>query len=224
MTVTGNVAPAPPAGSTVAVTFDGSGTPGTIDDRVVTVNATTDASGNWSASLQVVRGDQGTWSVSSAYAGSDQYAASQSAACSVARRGQLTHGMRRETTMPKAVSRSLAVAVAMSLLILLAGAGRSGTGGGAVDEEGERDVAAADARQPDAEPAAPGGVRELEVAPAARSATRAVRGVEDPVHRRQAAHLVSQDAQGGEDPRLRDEAAATARGCASASRRSGRHR
>jgi hypothetical protein len=83
MTVTGTVAPAPPAGSTVAVTFDGSGTPGTIDDRVVTVNATTDASGNWSASLQVVRGDQGTWSVSSAYGGSDQYAASQSAACSV---------------------------------------------------------------------------------------------------------------------------------------------
>ena len=83
MTVTGNVAPAPPAGSTVAVTFDGSGTPGTIDDRVVTVNATTDASGNWSASLQVVRGDQGTWSVSSSYAGNDQYAASQAAACSI---------------------------------------------------------------------------------------------------------------------------------------------
>jgi hypothetical protein len=55
----------------------------TIDDRVVMVSTTTDASGNWSASLPVVRGDQGTWSVMSSYAGSDQFAASQSAACSI---------------------------------------------------------------------------------------------------------------------------------------------
>ena len=35
------------------------------------------------ASLPVARGDQGTWSVSSSYAGNEQFAASQSAACSI---------------------------------------------------------------------------------------------------------------------------------------------
>ena len=81
MTITGNLAGAP-AGSAVAVTFDGAAD--TIDGRVVTVNATTDAAGNWTASLQLARGDQGTWSVSSAYAGAGPYAAAKTdAPCSV---------------------------------------------------------------------------------------------------------------------------------------------
>ncbi len=45
------------------------------------VNTTTDAAGNWTASVTTSdRQDIGTWQVSSAYAGTAQYAASAAAA------------------------------------------------------------------------------------------------------------------------------------------------
>jgi hypothetical protein len=79
ITVTGTLAGAP-AGSTVAVTFDGSAA---ITPRTVTVNATTDAAGAWTASLPVARSDQGNWVVSSAFAATAQYAGSQAGPCTI---------------------------------------------------------------------------------------------------------------------------------------------
>ena len=79
MTVTGNLGGAP-AGSTVAVKFDGVDITTT---RTATVNATTDASGNWTASLQVTRPDLGTWEVRSSYAGAAGYLPSSAGPCSI---------------------------------------------------------------------------------------------------------------------------------------------
>ena len=79
ITVTGTLAGAP-AGATVAVTFDGSDA---IAPRTVTVNATTDAAGGWTASLPVARSDQGDWIVSSAYGATAQYAGSQAGPCTI---------------------------------------------------------------------------------------------------------------------------------------------
>jgi hypothetical protein len=79
MTVTGNLGGAP-AGSTVAVKFDG------VDvttPRTATVNATTDASGNWTAALQVTRPDLGTWEVRSSYAGAAGYLPSSAGPCTI---------------------------------------------------------------------------------------------------------------------------------------------
>jgi hypothetical protein len=80
MTVTGTLSTAP-AGSTVVVTFAGTNLVG--PDRTVTVNATTDGSGAWTASAAMFREDQGTWSVSSSYAGTSQYAGSSAGPCSI---------------------------------------------------------------------------------------------------------------------------------------------
>jgi hypothetical protein len=83
--MTGNLSGAP-AGSTVAVSFKHPDRPGTAPGSgpVETVQATTDASGNWSAQVTTTnRQDIGTWQVSSAYAGTEQYAPSSAAACPV---------------------------------------------------------------------------------------------------------------------------------------------
>jgi hypothetical protein len=56
----------------------------------VTVNVTTDANGAWSASIPIARSDQGTWTVTSSYAGGGGYAGSQGAPCSVLVKTQST--------------------------------------------------------------------------------------------------------------------------------------
>jgi hypothetical protein len=76
-----------PAGSTVSVKFQhpdrtvgGAPVPGPVE----TVQATTNASGDWSASVTTTnRQDIETWQVSSSYAGTAQYAASSAPACPV---------------------------------------------------------------------------------------------------------------------------------------------
>jgi hypothetical protein len=86
VTMTGNLAGAP-AGSAVAVSFKRPDRPGAgppIPGPTTVVTATTDASGNWTASVTTSdRLDIGTWQVSSAFAGTAQYAASAAAACPV---------------------------------------------------------------------------------------------------------------------------------------------
>jgi hypothetical protein len=69
-----------PAGSTVAVTFNGVGA---IVPRTVTVNATTDAAGNWSASTPIGRNDQGSWTVSSSFAGTAELGPSSAGPCTI---------------------------------------------------------------------------------------------------------------------------------------------
>lgn len=79
LTVTGTLGSGP-AGAKVAVTFDGAGA---ITPRTATAEATTDASGNWTASIPVARSDQGKWTVRSSFAGTAQYAASSGAPCDI---------------------------------------------------------------------------------------------------------------------------------------------
>lgn len=80
--VSGNLAGAP-AGSAVAVTFTHPPRPSApAPPPTQTVNATTDAQGNWTASVQTSdRADLGTWSVSSSYAGSATTAPSSTGPC-----------------------------------------------------------------------------------------------------------------------------------------------
>ena len=84
MTITGTLI-GPPAGSTVSVTYKGTNI---IADRTATLTATTDACGAWSTSLPLQRSDQtqnqGTWTVTSSYAGNSQFTASSAGPCSVA--------------------------------------------------------------------------------------------------------------------------------------------
>ncbi len=75
VTVTGTLAGAP-AGSTVEVTFDPPNDPPTV------VKTTTDAKGAWEASVTPTFNQEGTWSVSSHYAGTSQYAESNAGPCS----------------------------------------------------------------------------------------------------------------------------------------------
>jgi hypothetical protein len=86
VTMTGNLAGVP-AGSTVAVSFKRPNRPSAgppIPGPTTVVNATTDASGNWTASVTTTdRLDIGTWQVSSSYAGTAQYAAASAVACPV---------------------------------------------------------------------------------------------------------------------------------------------
>jgi hypothetical protein len=84
VTVSGTLAGAP-AGSAVAVTFTrpvrqiGNNAPAAV---VTTINATTDAAGAWTATVTTSdRADLGTWSVSSSYAGTAQYAAASGGPC-----------------------------------------------------------------------------------------------------------------------------------------------
>ncbi len=86
LAVSGSLGSAP-AGSAVAVTFNGAGA---ITPRSVTVDVTTDANGAWSASIPIARSDQGTWTVTSSYAGGGGYAGSQGAPCSVLVKTQST--------------------------------------------------------------------------------------------------------------------------------------
>jgi|GEM_PF-1870907 len=80
MTVTGTLA-SPPAGSTVNVTFTSTTRIG--PERTVKVDAVTDGAGAWTASAQMFREDQGTWSVSSTYAGTTAFAPSSDGPCSI---------------------------------------------------------------------------------------------------------------------------------------------
>ena len=85
--LTGNLAGAP-AGSTVTVTFTHPPRVtkvATVPGPVETVTATTDANGNWSASVTTTdRADIGTWSVSSSYGGATGVGASQAGPCTFA--------------------------------------------------------------------------------------------------------------------------------------------
>ncbi len=75
-----------PAGSIVAVTFKrpDRGVAAPVPGPSTTVDAATDAGGNWTASVTTTdRQDVGTWQVSSAYAGTALYAGSSAAACPV---------------------------------------------------------------------------------------------------------------------------------------------
>lgn len=76
MTVTGTLSGAP-AGSTVEVTF----TPPNGSPQVV--NATTDGSGAWKASVTPTGNQFGQWTVSSKYAGTAQYAESKAGPCTI---------------------------------------------------------------------------------------------------------------------------------------------
>jgi hypothetical protein len=82
LTVTGHLEGAP-VGSVVDVTFTGppddNGGPG----RVVVDHATTDAKGNWSADLAIVRQDQGDWTITSAYVGDGTFAPANAGPCTV---------------------------------------------------------------------------------------------------------------------------------------------
>ncbi len=80
MTVTGKLDGAP-TGSTVDVTFSGQNPNGAI--RTVVDHATTDAKGNWTASFNTVRQDQGDWTITSAYAGDGTYAPANGGPCAV---------------------------------------------------------------------------------------------------------------------------------------------
>jgi hypothetical protein len=75
LTVTGSLGGAP-AGSVVDVTF----TPPDESDPTV-VHATTQADGSWQASVTPTPNQPGTWSVSSRYAGTGQYAESTAGPC-----------------------------------------------------------------------------------------------------------------------------------------------
>jgi Flp pilus assembly protein CpaB len=84
MTITGTLSGAP-TGSTVSVTYTGTNI---IQDRTATLTTTTDASGAWTTSLALRREDQtqgqGTWTVTSSYAGDSTHAQSSAGPCSVA--------------------------------------------------------------------------------------------------------------------------------------------
>jgi hypothetical protein len=69
-----------PAGSPVAVTFTGTNI---TTPRTAVVNTTTDASGNWAASIPTTRPDLGTWTVSSTYAGTSTHAPSSAGPCTI---------------------------------------------------------------------------------------------------------------------------------------------
>jgi hypothetical protein len=81
LTVTGQLKGAP-AGSVVDVTFSGRNANGG-PIRTVVQHPTTDAQGNWSASLAIVRQDQGEWTITSAYAGDGTYTPSNAGPCTV---------------------------------------------------------------------------------------------------------------------------------------------
>jgi hypothetical protein len=74
VTITGTLSGAP-AGSTVEVTF----TP--PNESPTVVKATTDAKGAWEASVTPTVNQRGTWSASSHYAGTAQYAESNAGPC-----------------------------------------------------------------------------------------------------------------------------------------------
>jgi hypothetical protein len=80
MTVAGKLEGAP-AGSVVDVTFAGQNPNGAI--RTVVDHATTDAKGNWTATFNTVRQDQGDWTITSAYAGDGTYAPASAGPCAV---------------------------------------------------------------------------------------------------------------------------------------------
>ncbi|HEV7770577.1 MAG TPA: C25 family cysteine peptidase [Solirubrobacterales bacterium] len=76
LTVTGTLSGAP-TGSALSVTFKNPAGASTV------VNATTDANGAWKASVTPSANEQGNWTVSSSYAGTDKYEGSKSDACTV---------------------------------------------------------------------------------------------------------------------------------------------
>ena len=81
MTVSGKLEGAP-AGSVVDVTFSGQN-PNGGPIRTVVDHPTTDAQGNWTASFDTVRQDQGEWTITSAYAGDGTYAPADAGPCTV---------------------------------------------------------------------------------------------------------------------------------------------
>jgi hypothetical protein len=81
LTVTGQLI-GPPAGSPVDVTFTGHNANGGLI-RTVVQHVTTDAKGNWTASLDIVRQDQGEWTVAPAYAGDGTYDSAAPFPCTV---------------------------------------------------------------------------------------------------------------------------------------------
>ncbi len=81
LTVTGKLDGAP-AGSTVDVTFTGHNANGGLI-RTVVQHATTDAKGNWTSSLAIVRQDQGDWTITSTYAGDGTFAPAGAGPCTV---------------------------------------------------------------------------------------------------------------------------------------------
>jgi hypothetical protein len=81
LTVTGRLG-GPPAGSTVDVTFTGHNANGGLI-RTVVQHATTDAQGDWTTSLAIVRQDQGEWTVAPAYAGDGTWDSAAPFPCTV---------------------------------------------------------------------------------------------------------------------------------------------
>jgi Peptidase family C25/Propeptide_C25 len=78
LTVTGALSGAP-AGSSVDVTF----TPPKGEGSAAVVHAKTGADGSWQASVTPTANQPGTWSISSSYAGTAQYAGSSAGPCTV---------------------------------------------------------------------------------------------------------------------------------------------